>query len=293
MVKILCVDDVPDNLKLLQADLEDEGYDVATACDGSDALAQLEKTNFSAVILDWMMPGLSGIETLKRIRQTYSPANLPVIMATALNEAENIVEALGAGANDYVTKPIESEILSARLGAHLRVRELTEALHVAATTDFLTGLPNRRHFFELVRPLFAAMQREQTKLAVAMMDIDHFKSVNDQHGHDSGDQVLRSVAAAIRESLRATDVIGRLGGEEFAVALYGADDKIAADVFERIRKTVAAENVTVGHNTLHVTISIGVTTEPEDCFDAMITRADTALYRAKELGRNRVECHQC
>lgn len=125
MAKILCVDDLPDNLKLLQADLEDEGYEVVTAADGSEALAVLEKMKVSAVILDWMMPGLSGIETLKRIRQKTSGAELPVIMATALNEVENVVEALAAGANDYVSKPIEMEILLARLGAHLRVQELT------------------------------------------------------------------------------------------------------------------------------------------------------------------------
>ena len=124
--KILCVDDIDDNLRLLRADLEDEGFVVETAHNGKAALESIERDPPAAVILDWMMPGLTGIETLRRIRETRPSAELPVIMATALSEVENVVEAFSEGANDYVTKPIEIEILIARLRAHLRIRELTE-----------------------------------------------------------------------------------------------------------------------------------------------------------------------
>ena len=142
MSRILCVDDVAENLKLLECDLEDEGFEVVTASGGAEALELISTKVFSAVILDWMMPGLSGIDTLKTLRKEQSAVELPVIMATALNESSNMLEALEAleaGANDYVTKPIKMGILLARLRSHLRVRELSEALRIATTIDALTG----------------------------------------------------------------------------------------------------------------------------------------------------------
>ena len=209
-------------------------------------------------------------------------------MATALSETDNIVEALGAGANDYVTKPIEVEVLMARLRAHLHVQELAAELRRAATTDFLTKLPNRRHFFELVRSHQAAMLRGTARLAVAMMDIDHFKSVNDQYGHDMGDEVLRAVAQKMRTELRETDVLGRLGGEEFAVMMHNVDAQTAADTLDRVRAAVAAETIALGGTSLRVTISIGFASEPRKSIEEMLTHADLALYEAKRGGRNRV-----
>ena len=289
MARILCVDDVPDNLKLLREDLEDEGYEVVTVYDGSQALEKLAEGDFAAVILDWMMPGLSGIETLKRIRESASSAELPVIMATALSDVDNVLEAFAAGANDYITKPIESEVLFARLGAHLQIQELTTELRLVATIDFLTNLPNRRHFMDLVRPLHAAQRREQVQLAYAMIDIDHFKKVNDTYGHDVGDIVLRSVADCMKANLRTTDVIGRLGGEEFAVVLYKADRAVAEQVLDRVRHIIEEKVIATPEVSLGVTVSIGVTTAAGPSIDETLKLADKALYRAKHKGRNLIE----
>ena len=289
MTRVLCVDDVPDNLTLLQADLEDEGYEVETAADGFEALEKLKNSDYDAVILDWMMPKLSGIETLKKIRDVYTQTELPVIMATALSEAANIVEALETGANDYVTKPIEIEILIARLKVHLQVRELTTELRQAANIDFLTKLPNRRYFLDLISPLHAAMLRGQQNLAVAMIDIDHFKQVNDQYGHDMGDEVLRQVAKVMQDQLRKTEVIGRLGGEEFAVALTYTEKEAISITLERIRTTVSKHAIQLGNQVLNVTVSIGFTSLQNQSIDDMLKSADLALYRAKNMGRNRTE----
>jgi len=285
---LLLVDDDAMNRDALSRRLTRTGYTVLTAENGMDALGMINSHRIDAVLLDVMMPGMSGLETLRSLRQSRSVSDLPVIMVTAKDGSDDVVEALDLGANDYVTKPIDYAVALARIRAQVTARR----------ADPLTGLPNRLLFMERINNLLKATPRRP--FAVLFMDIDRFKVINDSLGHAAGDELLAALATRIQQALRATDCLARLegeptlariGGDEFTVLLNGVGDVASAGtVAERLR-VVAASPFQVHGREIVTSLSIGVVMSADryERADEMIRDADTAMYRAKKLGKARCE----
>jgi diguanylate cyclase (GGDEF)-like protein len=295
---ILIVDDHEDNVELLRARLEARGYGTIAAEDGEQALRMVEEALPDLVLLDVMMPKVDGIEVARRIKANKALPFIPIIMQTALDSTEQTVEGLDAGADDYITKPINFAVLEARVRTQLRVKALVaqvqrqadELLHVSRT-DSLTGLDNRRYLEERLEEAFEHARRLSEPFALVMVDLDKFKSVNDTHGHQAGDAVLQQFAEVLRTQAREIDRVGRYGGEEFVLLLPGTTLDAAAQFAERVRHAVEAHTFSFAGGTLRRTMSAGVAAWPHARLvhaDALVKAADDALYVAKETGRNRV-----
>lgn len=296
--RILIVDDHEDNVEILRARLEASGFETVAANNGLEAIEKVRSTVPDVMLLDVMMPGIDGHEVARRIRADPALPFMPIIMQTALESTEAVVEGLDAGADDYITKPINFMELEARVRSMLRIKELHDALATAniqlnrmAITDALTGLYNRRHLEERLREMFDHSQRLHVPLTCAMFDLDHFKSVNDTHGHQAGDEVLKQFATILKSCAREIDRVGRYGGEEFMVLLPGTVLDAAVTFAERARQEVEAHTFTFEGGTLRRTISCGVAGFPHPQVrhrEDLVKAADDALYVAKERGRNRV-----
>ncbi len=295
---ILVVDDHEDNVELLRARLEARGYRVEAAMDGQEALDKVFASPPDLILLDVMMPRVDGIEVVRRLKGTPDLPFIPIIMQTALETTEDKVEGLDAGADDYITKPINFAELEARVKSLLRIKALQEELANAnatllkmSQTDGLTGVDNRRHSEERLTEMFQHAARLAEPLACVMCDVDHFKSVNDSHGHQAGDAVLKQVAEILRESARGIDRVGRYGGEEFIILLPAANIDDAVAFAERVREAVEGRAFTYEGGTIHRTLSAGVAAWPHPDVrhqEALVKAADDALYVAKSRGRNRV-----
>lgn len=304
--RILVVDDHPDNIMVLRARLEARGYDVVTAEDGEQALDQVYHASPDLVLLDVMMPKLDGFEVVRRIKSDPELPFIPVIMQTALDTTESMVQGVDAGADDYISKPINFKELEARVKSLLRIqalqaelaereRQLSEAnerLLTVSRTDALTGLANRRSIEERLHEMWEHSTRLHEPLSIVMCDIDHFKRVNDEHGHQAGDAVLQQFATVLGSTAREIDRVGRYGGEEFMLILPGTVLDAAVTFAERVRECVAEHVFDIGEGkTLRRTMSCGVAAWPHPAVtsqDRLVRAADDALYVAKELGRNRV-----
>ncbi|HEV8445167.1 MAG TPA: diguanylate cyclase, partial [Gemmatimonadaceae bacterium] len=259
------------------------------------------------ILLDVMMPQISGLEVAKKIKANVSLPFIPIIMQTALDATENKVEGLEAGADDYITKPIDFAELKARVNSMLRIKRLqaeledrerelldvNEQLLHMSQTDALTGLDNRRHLEHRLEEMFAHARRFKEPVACVICDLDRFKAVNDTYGHPAGDEVLRQLAQILRREARSIDRVGRFGGEEFMFLLPGAGTEAAALFAERVRKQVESHTFTFngGGTSIRRTASFGVSAWPHSHIgspEVLVRTADEALYVAKETGRNRV-----
>jgi two-component system cell cycle response regulator len=302
--RILVVDDHPDNIELLRARLEARGYTVQTAEDGQAALDQVYASPPDLILLDVMMPRVDGMEVVQRLKNDRALPFIPVILQTALDSTEYMVQGLDAGADDYIAKPINFRELEARVKSLLRIkalqndlaereRELEEVnnqLLAASRTDALTGVHNRRYLAERLHEMWTHSQRLHEPLSIVMCDIDHFKRVNDEHGHLVGDTVLKQFATILTAAAREIDHVGRYGGEEFLLLLPGTVLDAAVTFADRVRCEVEQHSFTYDGGTLHRTMSCGVAAWPHPRItneDALIKAADDALYVAKERGRNR------
>jgi len=299
---VLVVDDEAPTRMLVTRWLRSAGFACKEAASGEEALRALEAepAGCQAIVLDVMMPGMDGFEVLRAVKQNPKVNRIPVVFLTASATEADIVRGVEAGAADYLLKPFSGPVLVAKLKA---VRERTRAelalrqsLHSAeqsATTDGLTGLHNRRSFDDRLKEMTGVASRHRESLALLMLDIDRFKSVNDAFGHPGGDVALRFVADRIRRVLRLGDFAFRYGGEEFAVLLRKCDSIGALGVYDRLRDELRKEPVSLGSGASRLlTISGGVATmEAENGFrdDDLVARADAALYRAKHGGRDKVE----
>ncbi|WP_440877306.1 diguanylate cyclase [Thalassotalea sp. PLHSN55] len=290
MYKILAVDDAKDTLMLLEFDLADEGYQVVTAMSGEAALNIIKEQDIDLILLDMYMPGLSGLATLEKIKSTASGQKIPVIMLSASNDEDEIVAALELGADDYVTKPYIAKVLLARMRTSLRLLEKTIELERLANTDFLTGINNRGSFEDLASKAISQCERNQQSLALAMFDIDFFKKVNDVYGHEAGDKVLIEFSQVLGSCFRAYDIVGRIGGEEFAVCMPNVDLSDAHNACERLRLSIENKLVDIGNEQINVTVSIGLTLAQNQELELsdILKDADLALYQAKSNGRNQV-----
>jgi diguanylate cyclase (GGDEF)-like protein len=262
-----------------------------------DILAQPDAPPLA--ILDWVMPYMTGPEVCRRVREARHEPYTYILLLTAKNTKDETVEGMNAGADDYVIKPWEEQELQVRLRAGKRIIDLQNELLLAreelrdrANKDLLTMLPNRSAIAGLLEAEIARCHRDQRTVGVILLDIDHFKKINDTYGHFAGDSVLRETAARLRVNMRPYDAIGRYGGEEFLVVLPNCDLEQAAMQAERLRHRLSSGNMIVDGAELHVSASFGVTVSDisERNPDLFIRVADEALYRAKGSGRNRVSC---
>lgn len=303
--RILIVDDHEDNVELLRMRLEAWGYRTDSERDGEAALAAVEADPPDLVLLDVMMPKVDGFEVARRLKANRGLPFVPIIMQTALDSTDDKVQGLEAGADDYITKPIDFAELRARINSMLRIKGLQEALEERerellevnerlrhmSQTDGLTGLDNRRHIEERLREMWEHGQRLHEPVACVMADLDKFKSVNDTYGHQAGDAVLKQLALILKREAREIDRIGRYGGEEFMLLLPGTVLDSAVTFAERVRKEVEGHTFTFEGGSLRRTASFGVSAWPHprirDC-EVLVRAADDALYVAKETGRNRV-----
>lgn len=297
-MKILAAEDNPVFQSMLRAILTKWGYEVIVAKDGNEALAVLEADNAPRLaILDWMMPGIDGVDVCRRVRAVGREPYIYILLLTARTDSEDLVEGIDSGADDYLTKPFNAPELRARLRAGQRILDLQEqllaareALRQEATHDSLTGLLNRHAILGVLQIETERAGRERLPLSILMADLDHFKQINDSHGHQCGDAVLREGAERMTSSIRRYDSLGRYGGEEFLFVLPGCNAEGGLAQAERLRLAFDSEPFRVGDRSLTVTCSIGVASRPPGLagtIDELIRDADMALYAAKANGRNR------
>ena len=303
--RILVVDDHEDNIELLRARLEARGYEVEGASDGQAALDAVNRTCPDLILLDVMMPKMDGMEVVKRLKSNKALPFIPVIMQTALDSTENKVEGLDAGADDYITKPINFAELEARVNSLLRIKtlqsdlaarerelsELNDKLRLISLTDGLTEIENRRSLELHLHEMWQHSMRLHEPIALIICDIDKFKAVNDNYGHQAGDSVLKEFAKLLKSEAREIDRVGRYGGEEFLLILSGTVLDAAVTFAERLREKVEGHTFSYAGGTLRRTMSCGVAASPHPKVkdqEALLRAADDALYVAKETGRNRV-----
>lgn len=295
-MRVLIAEDDTTSRILLTRVLAKWDYQAVVTKDGAEAWEALQADDSpQLVILDWMMPEMDGVEVCRKARESETKRPPYIILLTALGDKGSIVTGLDAGANDFIGKPYDPDELRARVEVGRRFVELNEqlietqqALEIQARTDPLTGVVNRGALLlDLERELQRA-ERESKPLGLGMLDIDHFKLVNDTHGHAAGDKVLREVVRRVASVLGPCDLLGRFGGEEFLVVVPGTDALQLEDVLQRIRLAVGQGPIAVEGAELSVTVSVGGATRNGDSADSLIARADDALYAAKQGGRDRV-----
>jgi two-component system, cell cycle response regulator len=295
--RVLVAEDDAMFRRILQSWLTTWGYEVTMAEDGAKAWAILQQEiRPQVLILDWMMPAINGLELCSKVRERNQTPYQYILLATAKDAKQDLVRGLEAGADDYLTKPFDRSELRARLRACNRILTLQddqiqahEQLRFQATHDALTGLWNRGEILEMLRRELERGARSKTTTGILMLDIDHFKAINDTYGHLTGDAVLREVTQRITKAVRSYDSVGRYGGEEFVIVLPGCSREQVDQGAERVRAAVDDGPVRVGESQIAVTVSIGaaVTTHGAISEKEILAAADVALYRAKEIGRNR------
>lgn len=299
-MKVLVADDDPGSLLVARAAVERSGHDCLTAADGDEAWALYLEHQPDAVVTDWMMPGLDGLALCRAIRAREADLYTYIVLLTSQGSRDDVLAGLEAGADDYVTKPLDPFVLHARLLVAMRVTTLhadlahyRKVLSRQARTDPLTGLNNRLKLSEDLEQLHARSQRYAEEYCVAMCDVDNFKSYNDIYGHQAGDLALRAVAAALVTAARGSDGLYRYGGEEFLLVLPNQSQLGAKAFMERALDTVRELEIAhSGDPTGHLTLSAGIsafTAWHRADADTLLGEADAALYAAKAAGRNRVE----
>ncbi len=299
---ILIAEDDPVSRMLLEKTLVKAGYEVATVTNGREALESFSEKFFPIVLTDWMMPEMDGLQLCRAIRKNISTGYVFIFILTARDSIDNMVAGLEAGADDYLTKPINRPELMARLKTATRVLELEKSLKdaneeitILAITDTLTGCYNRTFMDEHLPKEIKRAIRYKHPISLIMLDIDHFKQVNDTYGHQAGDEVLKELVRSINRSIRRdVDWVARYGGEEFLVVFPETDFERAELLAERLRRDISQNTIRIKEKEIRITASFGVTgfTSPdtlkEVSYEAMISLADKSLYQAKEEGRNRV-----
>jgi two-component system cell cycle response regulator len=295
-VRALVADDDAASRLLLQKVLAKWGYDVVTAPGGEEALRVLTSDDPpDLAVLDWMMPELDGVEVCRRIRALELSSPPYLLLLTSKGDKHDIATGLESGASDYLQKPFDHDELRARLLVGRRFAELNHKLletqnelRTQALTDPLTRIMNRRAILARLTEEIARAPRQSLPLSIGMLDIDHFKSINDRFGHAGGDAILQAVAARSLKALRPYDAIGRIGGEEFLIVMPGVTARDTEGVLERPRRVVGGTPISVQDQEVTVTVSIGGSVYRGEGIDGFLSDADDALYRAKEQGRDRV-----
>ena len=296
---VLVADDSPVYRKLVEQTLAEVDCVVAFATSGTQAIEIFEHGHPDLVITDWNMPDLTGIELCQTIRANASTTYTYIIILTSNAEKQSVVKGLSAGADDYLTKPFDRDEFLARVNVgrrlidlHRQIEAKNRLLEELALTDALTGLPNRRAIETWSSRQLSGAARHGFPFWVALVDLDHFKKINDNYGHEAGDIVLKRFAEILRSHTRLSDISGRIGGEEFLFVVTHADSDGVTLVVDRIRQELAAERFVFDGANVQVTASFGIagfSGQDAPAFEDLLSTADDALYRAKDRGRNRIE----
>jgi diguanylate cyclase (GGDEF)-like protein len=301
-MRVLIAEDDRVTRRMLEAIVAESGYEVVAASDGVTACQVLLGPDAPQLaIVDWVMPGMDGRQLCAEVRKTPKEAYTYILLLTSKGQKHDLIMGLEAGADDYLVKPFDPHELRARLNTGRRIVDLQnqliaarEAMRALANHDPLTGVLNRRVILETLNLELSRGQREGRPVGVILADLDHFKRINDTHGHLAGDTVLCEAARRMKAVMRPYDQIGRYGGEEFLIVLPGCDEANAVKIGERLRNQLAIQPVDHQGQCIAVTISLGVVVSsgahPADA-PTFVHAADVALYRAKAAGRNRVEVH--
>ena len=293
-MKVLIAEGDTDSCKVLENDIKEWGYEVITANNGQDALELIKKGGIRIAILDWKMPDINGMELCRNIRkeiQERRSKNIYVIVLLSKDSENDIINGISAGADDYIVKPINFLELKTLLQNGDRIIKLEDSCIQLASFDPLTKLWNRNKIFQILDEELNRGWRENTHTGIVMIDVDHFKKINDSYGHLAGDAVLAEVASRIQKGLRPYDKAGRYGGDEMCVVLPKCNLNIVKLITERLRLSVCGKNIKTDGNLLNVTISIGGTISDNSSHSSgniYIKTSDEALYFAKEKGRNRI-----
>jgi diguanylate cyclase (GGDEF)-like protein len=291
--KILVVDDDVFSANLIDSCLRSAGFMSSYCCDSQKALDMIAAELPDLIVMDVVMPGIDGFDLCRRVRAHPAMQLTPIIFVTRRGDVEQRVAGLEAGGNDYIAKPFEPQELVARVRSHL---QRLSALRDMAIRDGLTRCYNHKYFKMRLTQEIARCRRYQNELALALLDVDHFKDINDSHGHPAGDQVLSHLGDLVQASVRSTDVVARYGGDEFGLLFVEAGTKEANAISSRLLERIALHNRAMPHPDenceplIPVTVSVGVTgLLPDDTLESLIKRADVALYEAKTSGRNQVK----
>lgn len=296
-MKILIADDDPISRKILSKVVTDIGYEPVTVSNGKEALDRVKRKEFSVILLDWMMPGMDGIEVCREIRRLDAEHVCYIIINSAREGSNDISRALMAGANDYISKKTNSTELKARIGVAVRTAQLEKKLidlnnqlKYLVRTDSLTGLLNHAAILKELSMELDRGKRDGTSTSILMLDLDRFKAVNDTYGHQIGDKVIKAFSSLLGQSCRSFDRIGRYGGEEFLIVLPRTQREESISIGDRIRTRAATLQIDKEIENLRVTCSIGCCTaeKSEKHSSSMVAAADSALFRAKKAGRNKV-----
>lgn len=295
-MRILVAEDESVQRRLLESLLAGWGHEVVVATDGEQAWSVLRGEHPpDLAILDWVMPGMDGLRVCRELRKDAARAYIYIVLLTAKDRKQDLVEAMEAGADDYLAKPFDAQELKARLNAGRRILELQEqlvsanrSLQFQATHDPLTGIFNRGAIVGILQTELARALREKRPVSVILVDIDHFKMINDTRGHSAGDAVLRRAAQRMQASVRIYDSVGRYGGEEFLIVLPGCSPRMATERAEQIRLILSEPSPDPSES--QITVSMGVALASGSAkSEELLSAVDAALYQAKHNGRNRVE----
>jgi two-component system, cell cycle response regulator len=298
-MKTLIVEDEPEFRLLLSVLLRQHSYDVIEAMDGQTAWDMLQKDTIPLVLTDWVMPQMHGPELIRKIRAANFPHYTYIILLTARTAHQDLVDGLTSGADDYLVKPFDSDEMNARLqiaerilGLETKLRETLDQMKILALKDSLTGILNRRAIIEAAEIELERAHRQNTSLSLLMVDLDHFKSINDHFGHAAGDRALKLVVEEILNKLRPYDQVGRWGGEEFLIVLPNTESEEAFQIADRLRVYIAESEMDLEVGEMQkLTMTLGVTSTSLGNnlnLDLLVKQADVALYLAKNNGRNRV-----
>jgi len=292
-MKILLVEDSYIERTKLGAFLTDWGYEWVGVGSGTEAVKQLDSPGPpDLALLDWVLPGMDGIDVLRRIRKVTHGNYIYTVMLTAKTQKKDRLAAMEAGADDYLSKPVDPMELRSRIAVGKRILDLQQSLRFAATHDFLTTLLNRSEILAALEREVARGARDDRPASIILGDIDHFKRVNDTMGHPAGDEVLKEVGRRLKQDLRPYDIVGRYGGEEFLLILPGCNLANGVKRADDIRKIVAGQPITTPAGAVSLTVSMGVTSTDNSRYctpSQFLHEADVSLYKAKNNGRNRVE----
>lgn len=294
--KILVVDDIKTNCDVLKRRLESNKFVVDISMSGKEALDKINKHKYDLILLDVLMPEVNGLEVLIKVREQYSADKLPIIMVSSFDDVESISKCIQLGASDYLSKPVNSTILTQKVASTLerkalreREEQLLSELHRQAITDEMTGIPNRRYVFDVLEKSFLEIDKESKEhFATVIFDIDHFKNVNDTYGHAAGDEIIKKVSFIATSVINAPDIFGRIGGEEFLAVIFNNSKEHLQQICEKVRSTIENDETLFDNQKIRVTISGGVCfTDESTSVSDMVNKADERLYLAKKNGRNK------
>ncbi|KJR40337.1 response regulator/GGDEF domain-containing protein [Candidatus Magnetoovum chiemensis] len=289
-IKVLIADSNKSSKAATYRLLKTHKYQIYEAENGKKALDVLNANpDIKMVITEFKMPEMDGFTLLRNIRNKYAKDQLAVIGISSNDDNMVSAQFIKKGANDFITKPFLSEEFYCRINLNMEILQYIQKIKDAANTDFLTSLYNRRYFFDAGNHKFDSSKNSANSLSAAMIDIDFFKKINDKYGHDAGDIVLKKVSKIIKDSFTETDIVARLGGEEFCVLTSSVENNMITDKFDALRKEIENTKIELPDKTINITISTGISNKTTGSLDDMLKEADEMLYKAKESGRNKVE----